>query len=85
MPDTVCRTCGYTAECIYDGLVLCYVCRESMAKLKSEARAAAKAGGCQLCNENRACDYCIDDELFGPITMVWCVGSHQGCDCPSCY
>ena len=37
------------------------------------------------CNADKACVECMDGGLYDTITLVWCIGSHQGCDCPSCY
>ena len=34
--DTVCNVCCYTAECIYDGQPMCYLCRENTAKAKRD-------------------------------------------------
>jgi len=70
MPDTVCKMCGYDPDCVYDGLALCYLCVSVMAKLKREAREGAAAGNCQLCNADKACVYCIDDELYGVVTTT---------------
>lgn len=100
MPDTVCRMCGYDPDCVYDGWALCYLCVSVLAKFKREAKDSALAGNCQLCNDDKACVYCIDDELYGAITTTqqgqlpappesitlnWCIGSHQGCECPNCH
>lgn len=46
------------------------------------------------CNADKACAECVDGGIYEDrqlpppppfITLNWCVGSHQGCDCPDCH
>lgn len=99
MPPIVCKMCGCEPDCVYDGLELCYPCRVDRAReswaVDNAHDAAADNVECE-CNADKACAYCIDDELYGAITTTqqgkpesitlnWCIGSHQGCECPNCH